>query len=923
MRKQIFFWVTILSFSSALSAQCPDRAEVLHQVLYLRDSSGKSNREQLELLLPYLKKINQCPKKNDSVSALLLSRIGLLYSTQHDLTSAISYTQQAIDMIEAHLGEPAIAASHLLKYYNNLCNFYDSTGQKSLADRAADSCISISIRLGKTNSYFSYHINRKMASLFSRGDYFHCLELATIAEDLSKRSGYHPEYIFNYYAWEINSLIFLKRYPQASAKTELALTRCIQSGNKNYMGTLLGLKATIAEKNGSAAEAVRFAVQSFYYEKKDSNYSSCASALSNLGYDLYFKRLHQYTKALLYYTEALKYANGNDSLTILNNIANIYVEKGDFQKALDFFQRAFNQIHPGADERFFLNNALSDILNSWNVEYIMNIVLDKAEVFDLKYQQTKSTADLESALSIYKTADRLMEKINSNQEELSSQLFWRSDLLRLYERALEACYQTKDLNNAFYFFEKSRAVLLNNQLREQETGDAHIIAIAASRKKILELENQSSALVASSRDSADLHRMIFNEKEQLHHLDQMVKESNPWYYQSLVDTNFISLQQVQNKFRAGKTTETVLEFFIGDSAVFIFYLGLDSSSIIRIDKSIFESTVARYKTYLSSPSMENSDFGGFVSTSTALYRMIFDPLPKANGRVIISPDEDYFPFESLVSGLTSAATPVYFVSDHAVSYTYSVRFLLNDFEKNRTLTPENFLGMAPVNYPGSFDLPSLPGSDRSLQSISTRFTHANDLVNSKASRNNFMQQFPHYRIIQLYTHASDSSSRGEPVIYFADSALYLSELIPENKTAAQLVVLSACQTGNGKLYRGEGVFSFNRGFASLGIPSSVINLWAVDNESTYRLTELFYQYVSSGLPLDISLQKAKLDFIARSSKEKQLPYYWAAAIIVGKTDRVQLSNPLNWLEITILLGLVMTGLTFLLKKKKQDSSLPG
>jgi CHAT domain-containing protein len=923
MVKHLFVSLIIFSFSSALFGQCPDKAEVLHRILFLKDSSTMTKPEQLKVLVAYLEKINKCPPENDSVIALLYSRIGLLYSSQHNFKSALSYTQQAVDMIHTHAGEPAIEESHLIKYYSNLSNYYDSLGQKSLAARSADSCIYISIRLKKMNSFFSYFIDKKMRSLFTRGDYFHCLELASIGENLSRNSGYHPEYFFSYFTWEINSLIFLKRYPEAFAKTEKVLAECMKKENKNFMGTVLGLKASIAEKSGQANEAVRFALQSFNYEKKDSNYFNCAIALNNLGYDLYFKRLHQYDKAFFYYNQALKYASPNDSLTILDNIANVYVEKGDFDQALTHFQKAFSQIHPAADEKFFLSNALTDVLSSWNVEYIMNLVLDKAEAYTMRYQETKSLTDLQAALHIYKTADRLMDNINMRQEDLSSQLFWRSDTRRLYEKAIEACYLTNDLNNAFYFFEKSRAVLLNNQLKEQETGDIHITGMAATKKKILDLESQAAGLNSSSSELAELKRTIFTEKEKLNSLDQLVKERNPWYYQSLIDTNFIGLKQVQDKFRENKIAETILEFFIGDSAVYVLYLGVDSSSITRIDKRLFENSVNHYNDLLSSASLENSDFNNFVETSAGLYQLIFRGLPAPRGRIIVSPDGEYFPFESLVSAVSATSVPLYCIRDHAVSYTYSVRFLFNDFEKNPVRSAGNFLGMAPVDYPAAFQLTSLAGSDQSLEVISAQFKNARNLVALQASRAQFMQQFPRYRIIQLYTHAADSSSRGEPVIFFADSALYLSELIAENKTAAQLIVLSACETGNGKLYKGEGVFSFNRGFASLGIPSSVINLWAVDNESTYQLTELFYQYVSSGLPLDIALQKAKLDFIARSSKEKQLPYYWAAAIVVGKTDRVHLSNPMNWLEITILLGLVLAGLVFLLKKKRQDSFLTG
>jgi CHAT domain-containing protein len=120
--------------------------------------------------------------------------------------------------------------------------------------------------------------------------------------------------------------------------------------------------------------------------------------------------------------------------------------------------------------------------------------------------------------------------------------------------------------------------------------------------------------------------------------------------------------------------------------------------------------------------------------------------------------------------------------------------------------------------------------------------------------------------------------------------LRLSELLAEKKPFAKLIVLSACETGTGQLYKGEGVFSFNRGFAALGIPSSVSNLWSVDNLSTYHLTELFYKYLARGLPMDEALQKAKLEFMQESPKEKALPFYWAGAILAGKTDPIQLKK---------------------------------
>jgi CHAT domain-containing protein len=183
-----------------------------------------------------------------------------------------------------------------------------------------------------------------------------------------------------------------------------------------------------------------------------------------------------------------------------------------------------------------------------------------------------------------------------------------------------------------------------------------------------------------------------------------------------------------------------------------------------------------------------------------------------------------------------------------------------------------------------------------------------------------MKSFNGYRIIQLYTHAADSSSSGEPVIYFYDSALYLSELIPEKKPSTRLIVLSACETGKGKLYQGEGVFSFNRGFAALGIPGSVINLWAVENEATYTIMESFYKYVSEGLSTDIALQKAKLDFIKLSPRERRLPYYWAAPVFVGKTETLDVSRHSNLFTELLVTLVLLTGFVFIYSRAKRKKS---
>ena len=93
----------------------------------------------------------------------------------------------------------------------------------------------------------------------------------------------------------------------------------------------------------------------------------------------------------------------------------------------------------------------------------------------------------------------------------------------------------------------------------------------------------------------------------------------------------------------------------------------------------------------------------------------------------------------------------------------------------------------------------------------------------------------------------------------------------------------------------------------------------VENTSTYELTELFYKWLAKGKPIDIALQEAKLEFIRKSSTQKKLPYYWAAMILAGKTDAIEIKKSFSWKYLTIFsfLGVLFVwGLAGWVKNRK-------
>lgn len=98
---------------------------------------------------------------------------------------------------------------------------------------------------------------------------------------------------------------------------------------------------------------------------------------------------------------------------------------------------------------------------------------------------------------------------------------------------------------------------------------------------------------------------------------------------------------------------------------------------------------------------------------------------------------------------------------------------------------------------------------------------------------------------------------------------------------ANLVVLSACQSGKGKIIQGEGVVGLTRAVMYAGCPAAVVSLWSVDDKSTKELMIKFYHnLIEKDMSKEEGLRNAKLEMI--NTKEYSKPYQWAAFVMYGE-----------------------------------------
>ena len=900
--------VFCLLLIKSLCAQCPDRDSLWKRIVFLKDVSAEviSNADQMKELLHYRELLKNCVYRPDSTEALLSQRIAVLYYRAADYVNAIKEIKRSIRIVNENRNSPAINLRQQIRSYYILSLCYSELKEIKGKMAAIDSCVSLSIKLNSVDAFVLYSLGERVEYLFDAGDYKRTHEFAVLGETMAKQSAVTDaaEYLDFFAGWIVNTLIALKDFNTAGNILTDKIELSKRNNQTKNLGTFYEQLAQVQFEMGNIANAELIFQKAYDHNRKTGNRLGCSETLNNLGYYVYFRHYKNFDEAIKVYRRALQHLKTIkrpvadeifQALNVYANIAYAFVQGGEYDSAFANFQKAFDQIRPGITEQEILQTPWID--SSYKkIRYLVSLFREKAEAYAKRYKEQGQSTDIQEAIRLYKLIDRVLDKVRTGHSEIQSKLFWRSDTRYFYEHAIEACHLAGRWEESFYFFEKSRAVLLNDQLNEQLfLKEEEILSIGQLKKKIQDLDREYEDTHANSGRLSAIEKERFMYKQELDELVNSIKVNNPLYYQSFLDSVSITIPVVRNRLL--KDYGALVELFVGDSAVYLFALTANSAHLQKISKIEFESLVNVYTNYLSSPSLQNKNFDQFVNVSSKLYRLLFEGLKLPIGRIIISPDRRYFPFESLV---TRSQPLNYLINDYAISYTYSARYLTNNFISPSGTSSKNFMGVAPVQYPAGTQLASLPGSDHSIAALQSYFRSSDKLVASAATKSNFLRQYYNYKIIQLYTHSSDSSGRGEPVIYFADSALYLSDLISEYKPLARLIVLSACETGAGKVYNGEGVFSFNRGFAAIGIPAAITNLWSVENASTYKLTELFYKYLTRGIPSDIALQKAKLEFLKTSTKEKSMPCYWAGAVLVGKADIIEFNESFSWKWMALL-----------------------
>jgi CHAT domain-containing protein/tetratricopeptide (TPR) repeat protein len=896
-------------------SQCNDQYQVINNIASIEKNNAFSDFQKLKAFYDLKKNADQCKLNSDTVYVNILERISNYEFKLKNYGNTLSYALLALK-INKSAGKYS-STILAIKIYSILGHYYDQLLLFKKALAYYDSTIDVASNIPSAVNYLLDARVYKAYIYFRMGDFQKGVDESTLGLHLSsfiKDTVYYIRFLNQ----RAQSLFYQNDLQQANFDEDNAIKLAVSLSQTFQLASAYKTKALTAAKQQNfplAEELFKTSVDQRILSKR---YEVVASDYNDFG-NFYRDSLHLYIKAKDCYFKAISYASkANDSvrLGMINiNLTRTFIYEHNYKEAEQNYlkEMQFLRLHDG--DNFLYNPPASTINLLGNKHVIIRLLEDKTELLLREYGINENAKYLSTALQTARLTDSIITQTQHEQTGEQTKLYWRNETRQFYATVIEACCYDNNPTDAFFFMEKSRAVLLNDKLNEIDAS-SYLSKPDADKEeiyltKILELQQKLSVFADTSKQYQQMQVELANVRNKLDVYDKYLEQQYPVYYEYKYLDSIPSLTQLQ--IYLAKTHQSFVHYFIGNTATYILGITANSTKLIRLSQKEFNKDhLAQFLQLCSNKSELNRHYDVFAALSDSIYATIFQPLNLPKGRTVICMDNIVIPFEALC---TDTKGKDFLLNDHSFDYVYSARFLMKQFN-NTAAAKGNFAGFAPVSFNSDLKVAELTNAATALQSSSSYYSNDKLFTHANATRDNFFKCAAAYSIVNIFSHAKADATDNEPVLYMQDSIIHLSELQRLNNPATKFVLLSACQTNVGKTATGEGIYSLARGFAAAGIPSVSATLWNADEETIYAISDSFNKYLSEGMNKDEALQKAKLDFINNNDKDKSLPYYWANMILIGNVDAIKLNSSSNnyiWLVITAIVLLICT--IILLRKR--------
>lgn len=687
---------------------------------------------------------------------------------------------------------------------------------------------------------------------------------------------------------------------------------------------------------------------------------------TNLG--LTYSELNEFDKAVLFLNKALIISKKNfpkfdaRNQEVYYNLGTTYLGIKDYTNTLLYYQKALFTVLPNFREEDFLKNP--DLTNGQirgDNRTIILILKSKAKALRL-FSQSKNNdlSLLRFSLSTSKLAFQVINLMRQDHIAEGSKLFWTEETLPVFENAIQTAKELYDLTKekqylkeAFAITEKSKSVVLLGSMRDSEakqfagipenllTKEKELKKALVEQKEALFQEKQKN-ITADSSNIKELETAIFESTLAYNDLIDQLEKDHPDYHRMKYDMGTASLEEVQSWLNED---QAMLSYFVGDSASYVFKVLKNDLELVILEEDYpLEERVTDLRQSLYSYHLDpnRSDelylqmAATYVQTAHDLHRRLIHPLGNLPEHLIILPAGllGYIPFEVLLSEeptkVTDFVNHPYLLRKHTISYTYSATLLREMLEQQHQPKYRKLLAFAPAFEASQEQYADMTAMRSDLTALMHNIPEAESIhnvlggtlfSNEDATKEKFLAEASKYSILHCATHGkADDVNSNYSYLAFSnadsiDHLLYVQDLYNMNLNA-DMVTLSACETGIGKLYRGEGVASIARGFSYAGAKSIITTLWSVNDQKMAEIMALFYQNLATGLEKDVALRNAKLTYLEDQKQNFAHPFYWAATIPIGDMGAIGVENR-NWWIWGFSFGFGYVILMFFMKRRNK------
>lgn len=638
-----------------------------------------------------------------------------------------------------------------------------------------------------------------------------------------------------------------------------------------------------------------------------------------------------------------------DISTCLNSIGEMYLQNENVECALQYFQKSLIALSPNFnDSNLSSNPKASEVFSQ---THLLRSLKNKANALAVRAHRDKSLEDYKLSLLAYENVSNLFTNIRLGYVSEESKLLLADNEFETFSNALETCFNLYNLTNnseyiekAFFYSESGKSSILNESIRNTKAlnisgiPDSLIIQEKTLEKNIWNYEEliyeENKRKEPNQNKLSYWNKFLFEEKqnysELLDYLETNFSDYHSFKYKN-IETN---IKQIQHDLAK---QESVIEFFLTSTDLYTF--------LIQKNKVIFNKSKADSSFYsnltkvIRSVSDNNFSYHGFAefnkfqNSSHDLYKELFGSIENEikQDNLIIIPDGilAYLPFEALTTvnnnfQKINYKNLSYLIHQNAISYAHSANFISTT--RTKKIASKNIAAFAP-SYKIDSNIFENHLSTRQqyreklfpLKGIKEEAINITDLINgdkflgNEANETHFKKVANQYDILHLAMHTivDDNNPMYSKMAFTQtqdsvnDGFLNTYELY-NLKLNSRMAVLSSCNSGSGKMQRGEGVISLARGFIYSGCPSIVMTLWSVEDKSGVKLMTNFYKSLLKGETKSEALRNSKIEFIEKADQLKAHPYFWSGYVVIGNSD------PLFYNKSNVIIGTIVLGLLILL-----------